>query len=160
MKKIKKWQILVLVILGIGGYWLSQNLWVFEVKIPEDQYKEKIVGTWVNNEDNIIFWSQDNEFTSSGFQEISNFEKRELFWKVDKDELRIYGFWIPESFTKPCTEFNKSECTLDENLATEFESYVKIIHLGETYLVLQYDKNSSLNKKPKKVIFKKIHRNV
>ena len=29
-QKIKKWHVVVLIILGIGGYWLSQNMWVFE----------------------------------------------------------------------------------------------------------------------------------
>lgn len=45
-QKIKTWHIVVLIILGIGGYWLSQNMWVFEKSIPVEKYNENIIGKW------------------------------------------------------------------------------------------------------------------
>jgi len=53
-KKIKKWYIIILIILGIGAYWLSQNMWIFEKKILVDDYDEFLKDTeWVENEKKI-----------------------------------------------------------------------------------------------------------
>ena len=45
-QKIKKWHVVVLIILGIGGYWVSQNIWVFEKQIPVEEYEKHLLGRW------------------------------------------------------------------------------------------------------------------
>lgn len=160
MKKNKKWQVVLLIIMGIGGFWLSQNMWVFEKKIPKEEFKQKIIGSWFNDNDNYTFWAEDNSFTSNGIQNINTFEERELYWEIKDELLKIHGFWIPDSFTKPCTEYDKDVCILDKTRATSFESSMKIIRLSNNYLIIEYLEGQNLDNKPKRKIFQKRHRNV
>lgn len=88
MKKIKKWQVLVLIILGIGGYWLSQNLWVFENKIESDNYVEFLSNTkWKSQKRNSI-WNFNGDLT---FEEApitaTPYNKSEATWDIDGNYL-------------------------------------------------------------------------
>lgn len=63
MKRIKKWQIIGLVVLGIAGYWLTQNRWVFEKQILKESYQETLTSNkWVDNDE--IVWVFDNNTLS------------------------------------------------------------------------------------------------
>lgn len=149
-----------MIILGISGFWLFQNMWVFEKEIPKEEFNQKIIGYWFNGNNNYTFWAEDNSFTSNGIQNISTFEKRELYWEITDELLKIYGFWIPNSFVKPCSEYDKDDCILDKTMATSFESNMKIIRLSNNYLIIEYLEGYNPDNKPKIIIFQKKHRNV
>lgn len=160
MKKIKKWQVSLFIILGISAFWFSQNMWAFEKEITKEEFSQKIIGNWFNGNNNYTFWEEDSSFTSNGIQNISTFEERELYWELKDDLLKIYGFWIPDSFTKPCTEYDKDICIIDKTRATSFESKMKIIRMSNNYLIIEYLEGHNLDNKPKRKIFQKRHRNV
>jgi len=88
-QKIKKWHVVVLIILGIGGYWLSQNMWVFEKQIPVEQYEEFLIGTeWSAEERSSTWIFNDN----SVFIEKSNYEyssNEKATWRINFDEINI-----------------------------------------------------------------------
>jgi len=46
IKRIKKWHIVILIILGIGAYWVSQNMWIAYKPFSISNYSEVIVGKW------------------------------------------------------------------------------------------------------------------
>ena len=160
MKKIKKWQIVTFIILSIGGYWISQNMWIFQVKIPQEEYEKNIIGTWVSNDNDLYFWEESNALTTSGIQEIGRWEKRRLYWEIKDGSINIYGKYIPDSFRKSCSQNNVEDCQFDGNLGVEFKSSIEILGLTDTYLILRYDKKSSENKRKQRVIFKKYIPNV
>ena len=81
--KIKTWHIVVLIILGIGGYWLSQNMWVFEKQIPVEEYEEFLVGTqW----EGVYNW----KFISNESLKIHPKKNDTLNWRVSGELLYIF----------------------------------------------------------------------
>lgn len=66
----KKLLIFALFILGIGGYWLSQNMWVFEKKLSYEDYTQKIVGIWQKTNYKDFTSENITEFYSNGHYEV------------------------------------------------------------------------------------------
>jgi len=54
-RKIKKWHIVLLLVVGVGGYLMSQNMWVFEKEVAVEDFQMNIENTiWVDTEG--VFW--------------------------------------------------------------------------------------------------------
>jgi len=138
-QKIKKWHIVVLIILGIGGYWLSQNMWVFEKQIPVEVYEEFLNGTkWELIKPKSESVTILREFNSSktydeyciGF--CTNIFKTYFNWNIKGDELYV--------------EFKNNDVLIIP-IEREFEKSIeehKILKLTEKHLVtkLRYNKNN------------------
>jgi len=94
MNKIKKWHIVVLIILSIGGYWLFQNMWVFEERIPIEEYEEFIENTkWIEMKEKVsVNW----DFTLTNLDiYVPNIEDSISYtgeWKiVNNNEIHFIG---------------------------------------------------------------------
>lgn len=46
LKNLKKWHIAIIIVIGIGAFWLTHNMWIFEKKIKQSEYPQMIIGTW------------------------------------------------------------------------------------------------------------------
>jgi len=119
----KKWILVVLIGLGIGWFWVSNNLWLFDIAVTQEEYQEKIIGSWVNDELDLYFWEENNALTTSGIQEIGRWEKRRLYWQINDNSINIYGKYIPDSFRKSCSQNNIKDCLFDDNLAQVLRFY-------------------------------------
>lgn len=78
----KKLLLFGLVIIGIGGYWLSQNMWVFEKQVAIENYEEKLNGTtWEKNKISFpeIIAIKNTEYHSLDKCEKLSFEKENYF---------------------------------------------------------------------------------
>lgn len=115
MKKIKKWQIIILILLGVLGYWISNNTWVFEKKINQDQYFENLSkSTWF-----------ENEYRKWDFQN----GKLKIWTPTDFSDSIYEGDWILD---EDKVEFNGK--ALDNNREVYFKQ--KIYFMSDKTLIL------------------------
>ncbi|MCP4181170.1 MAG: hypothetical protein GY756_25685 [bacterium] len=90
-KKIKKWHILVLIIVALGGYWLTQNMWVFEKKIAVEDYQSFLSDT---------VWKWDYLGTKWVFESDGTYSEY-IINEDDIDKVFFKGTW----------EINENELT-------------------------------------------------
>lgn len=126
MKKIKKCQIVVLIILGIGGFWLFQNLWIFETTISQEEYQDEILGKWVikstsisesfittfsNKDVSKVYFEflSDKKFKRYCSSPCGNFMFDYESWRISGDKISI-DFWYNQdkliSFSEKKTNVN------------------------------------------------------
>ena len=86
MKHFKKWHIVTLIILGIGGSWLTQNMWVFGKRITVVEYENYLEDTqWIMDDGSKWFFNSNNELLIivGDTPELN----RKYFWEVRADFL-------------------------------------------------------------------------
>jgi hypothetical protein len=100
----KKLFIFILVIIGVGGYWLSQNTWVFEKQIAVEDYEEFLAdtewkvpernSTWSFKANNVYKVSHENsDYNQNGTWKI---EDKTII--VETDELGYSEWFIKMTF--------------------------------------------------------------
>lgn len=99
IQKIKKWHIIVLIILGIMGYWTSQNMWVFEKSIPIVDYEQALINTnWKNTEDKGINYFGEEAWEIYNNEGVIKYKGK---WKLDNDFLSFEGVDYHSKKEKP-----------------------------------------------------------
>lgn len=85
MKKFKKWQVVLLIIMGIGGFWLSQNMWIVQKKIKLNDYEQSLIDSKWRTESGAI-WSFDEEININ-YRDDSKSKS----WEINEDLLITKG---------------------------------------------------------------------
>lgn len=87
LKKIKKWHIAIIIVVGIGAFWLSNNMWIFEKKIAVENYGEYLIGTEWEEIKGENIW----EFTKDDASNYSNIKSHNISykgaWEIDNKIL-------------------------------------------------------------------------
>ncbi|WP_340201983.1 hypothetical protein [Ascidiimonas sp. W6] len=90
MKKIKKWQIVILILIIVGGYWLFENTWIIEPKIEVNGYRNTLKdSSWsTEKRDSIWTFNSNQTFTEKPIKPIPYRESRKK-WEIDDSSLLI-----------------------------------------------------------------------
>ncbi len=90
MKKIKKWQIVFLIVLIVGGYWLIENSWIVEPKIEVNKYESELNDTSWSSEkrDSIWTFNSNQSFTEKPIEPVPYRESIKE-WKIEDSTLLI-----------------------------------------------------------------------
>jgi len=83
----KKWKLATLVILGIGGFWLSKNTWVTQKNVETSDYTNFISNTkWIDKNNGVWNFNIDGKLTVSNQDYLRNES-----WKIDEHLLITQG---------------------------------------------------------------------
>lgn len=158
MKKIKKWQIVTFVILSIGGYWLTQNNWIFEHNVPQENYKEilteakewkeikstynifavtnNIIETVHKSLLQIIRPNMHYDIPNLPSEEIISFRTNNTFLKQGNTSPAVDGVWELEGNYLFVTDDNIRDLWGGEKW---FDTEKKIIKLNRNILVIYHN---------------------
>jgi hypothetical protein len=89
MKRIKKWQIIGLVVLGITGYWLTQNMWVFQRKIIVEDYATFFINKSWMSKDATIWTFSETELIRYSYENSKKIIWSTDLWAIDGKTLTI-----------------------------------------------------------------------
>jgi len=111
IKRIKKWHIIFVIIIGIVVYWFSQNMWVFEKKVVVENYYEFLSDTEWYSEERNSFWifsangDYKKEYENTDIEQIGYWKNKEnmVFIETDslgKSEWEIYKIFKDKIFIR------------------------------------------------------------
>ncbi|MCI5056798.1 MAG: hypothetical protein MRY83_11860 [Flavobacteriales bacterium] len=87
MKKIKKWQIIILILLGVVGYWISNNTWIFQENVEPENYERVLIDSeWESKSGGKWNFNSNYELVvnNGDYERIQN-------WKLDNTSLITKG---------------------------------------------------------------------
>jgi hypothetical protein len=127
MKMRKKWILTTLMILGIGGSWLSKNTWITQKEVETNNYTDSISKTkWVDENKGVWHFNKDGNLTVINQDYLKNES-----WKIDEHLLITKGDYdlAPATWKIKTFKTNYMKMVLIEPSVNGFQPNKKLIRI-------------------------------